>query len=518
MSKLVLSSNRRTRLLRAGTGGVEGGPAVEISPKTVVYTGTYYEFIVPADVYALTADLFGAEGGSSSSGPANQGGNGGQVKCDVAVVPAEVLRIYVGGTTATVAGGFNGGGGGIGSDGGGGGGATDIRRSPYGLADRLVIAGGGGGAGGNDSKVNANGVGGTPAGGQGSVADYGTSTGGGGGTASAGGAAGTGAAPGAVGTLGVGGAGANTTRNGGGGGGGRYGGGGGGCANAGGTSGSGGGGGSGLSTGLNETLVSGTQTGNGVATLTWPPATFSPIVIGGLTCWLDASDTTKISHVANAVDGWTDKRGLHSFSQSTAGMKPTTNTRTINGKNAIDFDGTTDNLIASPWIWANRGVGNTIFIVCQSDIATGTSFLIADGRTVSNSTQWGVTLEFSTFYRPRATYTRDDGAALASLLGPTAVVTTGPTLITHTQQIQSDTVSQWSIGQNAETRASATNFATSQAATTPDLCTIGAHRRPSPGVSFFDGAIAEILVYSGILTAPNIATIEAYLKAKWGTP
>lgn len=279
MSKLVLSPNERTRLLRAGTGGVEGGgPAVEVSPKTFAYTGNYSEFIVPAGVTAIQVDLYGAEGGPSSGLVAGSGGNGGRVKCDLTVVPLELLRVYVGGqpTGATTysTGGFNGGadsGQSVNGVGGGGGGATDVRRSPYGLADRLVVAGGGGGCGGNDNKVNL-GHGGTPTGAQGSVSDYGGAGGGGGGTASAGGAGGTGATAGLAGALGLGGQGSpGNSRAGGGGGGGRYGGGGGGASASGGTSGAGGGGGSGLSTGVNETLESGVRTGAGAATFVWPP-------------------------------------------------------------------------------------------------------------------------------------------------------------------------------------------------------------------------------------------------------
>lgn len=59
-------------------------------------------------------------------------------------------------------GGYNGGGlGGVGAGAGGGGGATDIRRSPYGLVDRVLIAGGGGGRG--SSHVASGGDGGVEA-------------------------------------------------------------------------------------------------------------------------------------------------------------------------------------------------------------------------------------------------------------------------------------------------------------------------------------------------------------------
>ena len=83
----------------------------------------------------------------------------------VPVTPGEVLMVMVGSVGKVDegeyygVGGFNGGGDGNGA----GGGATDIRRSPYTLTDRVLIAGGGGGAStgqdtfGGDGGMNATG-------------------------------------------------------------------------------------------------------------------------------------------------------------------------------------------------------------------------------------------------------------------------------------------------------------------------------------------------------------------------
>jgi hypothetical protein len=103
--------------------------------------GAYQEYTVPDGVHTLTIDLNGAGGGTN-------GGRGARVQSLIHVTPGEVLRVYVGGEGGAGAGkGWNGGGRGFGSQQTAGGGATDIRRAPYGLDDRLVVAGGGGGAG-----------------------------------------------------------------------------------------------------------------------------------------------------------------------------------------------------------------------------------------------------------------------------------------------------------------------------------------------------------------------------------
>jgi hypothetical protein len=180
---------------------------------TFNYTGAAETWTVPAGVRRATFDLYGA--GANYSGYA---GKGGRVRATLDVAPGATYQILVGGQF-----GFNGGGpGGKGRWSGGqpGGGASDVRLSPYTLAERLLVAGGGGGTPGPNGY---SGDGGYPAGGNGG--GYGDSQ-------TAGGAGGYGAE---AGSLGQGGAGGDVdidgTYGGGGGGGGYYGGGGGSACN-----------------------------------------------------------------------------------------------------------------------------------------------------------------------------------------------------------------------------------------------------------------------------------------------
>jgi len=133
---------------------------------TFNFTGTVQTFTVPPCADTITFDVQGAQGGSISNLSQPQlfapGGLGGRAQGFLIVTPGQVLEINVGGKGTSdsstlgckaIPGGFNGGG--IGQTGfnaynynaGGGGGASDIRLTPYTLADRLVVAGAGGGAG-----------------------------------------------------------------------------------------------------------------------------------------------------------------------------------------------------------------------------------------------------------------------------------------------------------------------------------------------------------------------------------
>lgn len=245
----VRSGSQGTGLNEGSQGSGTDFDVLPPSPVTFTASGAYEEYVVPAGVTTVSVDAYGAQGGDYDSA-AKPGGFGGRVACDVTVLPGETLRVYVGvkGALRTSnvlkPGGFPDGGGGLG---GSGGGSTQVRRSPYALDNRLVVAPGGGGRGANGNP----GVGGTPTGTDAAVvsSEFPAQ----GATASAGGAPGLGSST--AGSLGQGGQGGSFA---GGGGGGRYGGGGGTTT----WSGSGGGG-SGLGTGVNQTVQNGIRSGDG---------------------------------------------------------------------------------------------------------------------------------------------------------------------------------------------------------------------------------------------------------------
>ena len=203
---------------------------------TFSYTGAQQTFSVPAGVFSINVDVYGAQGGTYATTYNSFGGLGGRMKATMSVTPSQLLYLYVGqagswNTVSPYGAGWNGGGAGGYStyQGGGGGGASDIRIGSNALANRVIVAGGGGGASYYPSTSYANdngGVGGDYVGGYGLGygGGYYTAYSGAGGSQTAGGIAG--ASGGTAGSLGTGGA-AYATYGGGGGGGGYYGGGGG---------------------------------------------------------------------------------------------------------------------------------------------------------------------------------------------------------------------------------------------------------------------------------------------------
>jgi hypothetical protein len=64
----------------------------------------------------------------------------------------------------------------------------------------------------------------------------------------------------------------------------------------------------------------------------------TPANLLSLKLWLDAADTSTITHSSNAVSHWNDKSG-NNFHHTPGLGSPTTNTQLVNGKNVIAFDG-----------------------------------------------------------------------------------------------------------------------------------------------------------------------------------
>ncbi len=278
------------------------------------FTGAAQTYTVPPCVTTITVDAYGAAGGT---GPTAPGGLGGRVQATIAVTPGEVLEIFVGELGASNQGShpgvYNGGAGVFSYSSGGtsgtGGGGTDIRRAPYTVNDRLVVAGGGGGGGyqnGNGGNGGGlNGLDGTP------FPSW-PNSGGKGGTQSAGGQQGIACCScptyTTAGSLGAGGAGSGDGAGGGGGGGGYYGG-GGSCF-------AGGGGGSSYAEPLATavTHVAGFQSGNGQLVITPGPSgstPASPSAIAGTNSHCDGSTANfSINPVAGATGyTWTVPAG-----------------------------------------------------------------------------------------------------------------------------------------------------------------------------------------------------------------
>jgi hypothetical protein len=313
---IKMKKNYLLGCLVAGAIGIVSNSKAQLSTQTFTFTGAIQNFTIPTCVSQVTITCNGAQGATGVAGAVNSPGGTGGLGAIVSgvysvTVPNTVFNIFVGGAGNLALGGFNGGGNGGTTNAGAGGGASDIRVGGTAALNRIIVAGGGGG-GGNGGCATSNIPGGNGGfGGGGNGVNGVTSPNGGGGFGAVGitaglpgvgcsgflGLSGTNGS-----TLGIGGAGGNgqscccvSIVGGGGGGGGYIGGGAGGGGSAGttGCSGNdkgGGGGGAGGSNFFDSSItttlsaVNGTNTGNGIITISYSVAIPTVVVNSGSIC------------------------------------------------------------------------------------------------------------------------------------------------------------------------------------------------------------------------------------------
>lgn len=218
---------------------------------------------------------------------------------------------------------------------------------------------------------------------------------------------------------------------------------------------------------------------------------FDPRSISGLALWLDAADASTITLVSGAVSEWRDKAAGRLFIQTTANNRP--GLTTINGRNALLFDGSNDTLeCANPF----GTVPFSVFIVQR--VVAYSSFAMTYAVGASNSFN---IRQFSATGQPEI---ETPGGVVRS---------SSATFSTSVPQLVS-LVYDSTIASSAFYLNNAA-IATSGTYTTPTLT--GTHYIGSrAGAFLLNGHIAEILVYSRTVTATERAYVSAALGKKWG--
>lgn len=363
------------------------GSALSAQTATFNYTGGTQTFTVPACVTSLTVDVYGASGGNNGS---YLGGSGGRVQATVPVTPGEVLEIRVGQvgvSTSTSNPPVYNGGGGVYSyvsagPAGTGGGASDIRRAPNALVDRLVVAGGGGGGG----YVNIGGHGGGLIGQDGIPYITFPNSGGKGGTQSAGGAAGVACCScptyTTAGASGQGGNGSGDGAGGGGGGGGYFGG-GGSCF-------AGGGGGSSYTaaTVTGVTHTQGTNIGNGQVVITYSASGSIPTTPTGFSGLNSVCTGSSGSYSIGSVIGATSYTWTVPSGATINSGQGTTSINVTFGSISGNVTVTADNCIGSSSPSTYTVTVNALPVVTLGPDATYCGFVNLDAGNAGSTFLW----------------------------------------------------------------------------------------------------------------------------------
>ena len=217
---------------------------------------------------------------------------------------------------------------------------------------------------------------------------------------------------------------------------------------------------------------------------------FLPTDLPGLKLWLDASDASTITTaVGSAVSQWDDKGpDGRDATQSVDTQQPDTGLRTINGKNAINFDEVDTQFFE---IASLTTTNTSIFIVLAVDDDASMDGVFGGG---AGALSLRITnAEFPTLSKQAGATFITSSTKLVDGVGTLLGVTTG---VTGSEM--------WLDGVSVGTDG-----------TDPDYSAVS-NRVGKAGGATMEGLIGEIIVYDGIIADTERASIENYLNNKWG--
>ena len=220
----------------------------------------------------------------------------------------------------------------------------------------------------------------------------------------------------------------------------------------------------------------------------WTPADISTAA------WYDAADTGTITPGSGAVSQWNDKSGNGKHAtQGTAGARPTSGTRTIGGKNIIEFPNTSSQSLVIPSI---NVIGKEVWsvFVIDDNASTASQLLLGGGGNVQ------IGLVSSTqklrLWKSSSPYSADTYSSTTVPVSTPAVA--GWLAHTNTKKFAINGVLQTTTDTYIPTGTlDATNIGRGQFAA-------------------MDGAIGEIVITNGTLSTDDRQKVEGYLAHKWG--
>jgi hypothetical protein len=234
--------------------------------------------------------------------------------------------------------------------------------------------------------------------------------------------------------------------------------------------------------------------------LNFNPLSLSPAL------WLDASDTATITESGGSVSQWNDKSGNgRNVTQGTGANQPTTGTTTINNRNALSFDGN-DAISAATAQFINGTDGSwSAFAVAQTTtVAAGIATVVDADNEVGNRPPQMIRRSAADVQAIRI-----HGGVVTDAAG--ATLTANKSFMASAVQVGSTTIEAWvngaSDGSSALSGSSATRTSTLQ---------VGAHLNVSVFSQYWNGLIAEVLVFDRALTTSERLALERHLIAKWG--
>ena len=229
------------------------------------------------------------------------------------------------------------------------------------------------------------------------------------------------------------------------------------------------------------------------------PDSSSNCVDANMLAWFDGADVSTITHASNAVSNWADKTGNgYDVSTSDTNRQPTFTSNAINSLSALTFN--SDYLGRSGPILTNSASNLAIMIVSK----TTTAYHRTIYSQAVEGTGWGANHMVSFDSSGNISYVNYPGTGSSAAGGPGA---NELSLVTINRS--GTTNSYYKNGVLLGTGAA--NTYTRDV----DKTSIG-RRTDAGGREYFNGEIAEVILFERTLTDGEREAMETYLIDKWG--
>lgn len=245
-------------------------------------------------------------------------------------------------------------------------------------------------------------------------------------------------------------------------------------------------------------------------------STFAPDDIAGLTTWIDASDSSSITLDGDLVGSVSNKGSVScTWQADVSAARPFLSASLVNTRNVISFDGVDDILSSS--VGANTLFGSSTpttytygIVIRPNRITTSNSNPFAlDAITGMASSGWTVTVGTSQGLTSRLWHDFGSADAADYVTSKASQVVSGSTMsmiITYASKTYNMYINGTLVG--STTRPSDPTVGLNSVR-------VGNEIFPSSGnPALFE--LCEMVLYSGEITAANIATLADYFDDKWG--
>lgn len=230
----------------------------------------------------------------------------------------------------------------------------------------------------------------------------------------------------------------------------------------------------------------------------YAPVPFDPLS-GAPKLWLDASDTATISDTGTLT--FADKSGYdYNATQPTAGSKPASGTRTINGLNVLDFDGVNDHLLLPSGLYGITNGPNTLMVVCALDNTSTQQRIFWGATATSGEIRYGLDVYSGGLQLLRANNSLLSNYAEKSGIGTS---TDARLLTMYRNGTQIGVFHNGGVPATASTGINGT------------LTWLGIGSGGPTIAVPMNGVIGEILLFDRLLTNTEAENYGQYLKEKW---